>query len=74
LDALDVTARLPVALPPDVGENLTLKLTLWPALKVIGKLKPLAVNAALVVVAAEIVTLVPPELVRVSASVWELPT
>jgi len=41
---------------------------------VIGKFKPLAVNAEPVVVAAEIVTLVPPELVRVSASVWELPT
>jgi hypothetical protein len=41
---------------------------------VIGKLKPLAMNAELVVVAAEIVTLVPPELARVSASVWELPT
>ena len=70
---MDVTARLPVALPPDVGENLTLKLTLWPALNVIGKLKPLAVNAE-PVVAAEIMKLVPPELVRVSASVWELPT
>jgi len=74
LDALDVTARLPVALPPDVGENLTLKLTLWPALRVIGKFKPLTVNAGPVVVAAAIVTLVPPELVRVSASVCELPT
>ena len=28
LDALDVMARLPLALPPDVGENATLKLTL----------------------------------------------
>jgi hypothetical protein len=67
-------ARLPLTLPPDAGENVTLKVTLWPALKVTGKLKPLAANPEPVVVAAEIVTLVPPELVRVSASVWELPT
>jgi hypothetical protein len=46
-----------------------LKVTLWPALKVIGKLKPLAVNPELEELAAEIVTLVPPELVRVSAKV-----
>ena len=71
---MDVMARLVLALLPDVGENLTLKLTLWPVPKVIGKVKPLAVNAEPVVVAAEIVTLVPPELVRVPASVWELPT
>jgi hypothetical protein len=57
-----------------VGENVALKLTLWPAPKVIGKLKPLAVKPEPVALAAEIMTLVPPELVRVSASVWELPT
>lgn len=74
LDALDVMARLPLTLPPDVGENMTLKLTLWPTLKVVGKLKPLALNPEPVVVAAEIVTLARPELVRVSASVWDLPT
>ena len=74
LDALEVMARLPLALPPDVGENATLKLTLWPAFNVIGKFKPLAVNAELEEPAAEIMTLVPPELVRVSDRVWELPT
>jgi len=42
---------------------MTLKLTLWPTLKVIGKLKPLALNPEPVVVAAEIVTLARPELV-----------
>ena len=51
-----------------------MKVTLWPALKVIGKLKPLAVNAELEEPAAETMTLVPPELVRVSVRVWELPT
>ena len=51
---------------------MTLKLTLWPTLKVIGKLKPLALNPEPVVVAAE--TLARPELVRVPASVCDLPT
>ena len=51
-----------------------MKVTLWPAFNVIGKFKPLAVNAELEEPAAEIMTLVPPELVRVSDSVWELPT
>jgi hypothetical protein len=69
LDALDVMARLPVALPPDLGENVALKLTLWPAPNVIGKLKPLAVKPEPVALAAEIMTLVPPELVRVSVRV-----
>jgi len=41
---------------------------------VIGKFKPLVVNAELEELAAEIMTLVPPELVRVSDRVWELPT
>jgi hypothetical protein len=74
LDAVDVMAKLPLTLPPDVGENVTLKLTLWPAPKVIGKLKPLALNPEPVALTAEIVTLAPPELVRISASVWDLPT
>jgi len=74
LDAFDVIARVPLTLLPDVGAKLTLKLTLWPTLKVIGKLKPLALKPEPVALAAEIVTLAPPEFVRVSASVWELPT
>ena len=74
LDAFDVIARLPLALLPDVGVKVTLKLTLWPTLKVIGKLKPLALKPDPVALAAEIVTLAPPELVRVSVIVWELPT
>lgn len=64
--ALEAMAKLPVALPPAVGENFTLKLTLWPAVNVVGKVKPLTLNPEPVVLAAEIATLVPPELVRVS--------
>jgi len=74
LDAFEVIARLPLAPLPDVGANATLKLALWPAFKVIGKLKPLRVNAEPVALAAEMVTLAAPELVIVSTSVWEVPT
>jgi hypothetical protein len=74
LDAFEVIARLPLTVPPDVGVKVTVKLALWPALKVVGKAKPLAVKPEPVALAAEIVTLAPPELVRVSVIVWELPT
>ena len=74
MDGFDVIARLPLTVLPDVGVKVTLKLTLWPTLKVVGKVKPLAVKPEPVALAAEIVTLDPPELVRVSVIVWELPT
>jgi len=73
LDAFEVIARLPLAPLPDVGANATLKVALWPAFKVMGKLKPLRLNPDPVALAAEIVTLVAPELVIVSARVWEVP-
>jgi hypothetical protein len=73
LDALDVMVMLPLTVPDDVGENATLKLALWPALKVSGRLRPLAVKLE-VALTAEIVTLAPPEFVRVSARVCALPT
>jgi len=72
-DALEVMARLPLAPLPEVGAKVTLRLALWPAFKVRGKVRPLALNPEPVAVAAEIVTLVPPELVRVSASVVVVP-
>jgi hypothetical protein len=64
--ALEVMAKLPVTLPPAAGENFVVKLTLWPAVSVVGKVRPLTPNPAPAALAAEIVTLVPPELVRVS--------
>jgi hypothetical protein len=39
-DALLVTERFPEAEPPVVGVNVTLKLTLWPAARVAGKVSP----------------------------------
>src|ERR1700722_463364 len=74
LEAFEVIARLPLTLLPEVGANLILTATLWPTLKVIGKLNPLALNPEPIALAPEIVTFAAPEFVRVSASVWELPT
>lgn len=74
LDAFDAMARLPLAALPEVGVKVTLKLTLCPALTVIGNVKPLAVKPDPVALSPEIVTLAPPGLVRVSVIVWELPT
>jgi hypothetical protein len=74
LDALEVIARLPLKLPLELGEKVTLKLTLWPTLRVNGKVNPLSLNPEPVALAAETVMLPPPELVRVSTSVCEPPT
>jgi hypothetical protein len=73
LDAVDVMAKVPDELPTEVGENVVLKLTLWPGLNVTGKLTALVLKPAVAPI-AETVTLAPPELVSVSARVWELPT
>ena len=43
-DPSEVMVTLPVALPPVVGANFTLKLTLCPALNVTGSASPLILN------------------------------
>jgi hypothetical protein len=53
---------------------VTLKSTLWPTANVYGNVNPLVLNPEPVTFAPEIVTLPPPELPRISVSVWELPT
>jgi hypothetical protein len=68
LDAFDETANPPLVVLADVGENATLKLTLWPGFKVAGRLRPVVLKLD-VAPAAEIVTLVPPEFVSVSGNV-----
>ena len=68
LDAFDETVNPPLVVLADVGENATLKLTLWPGFKVAGRLRPLVLKLD-VAPAAEIVTLVPPEFVSVSGNV-----
>ena len=74
LEALLVMTRLPLTPPADCGANTTLKLgLLWPGPKVKGRLKPLMLYPAPVVVACVTVKLEPPELVSVSVKVLLLP-
>lgn len=72
LVALLDTEMLPVAAPVVVGAKLALKLVLWPAFSVKGKLRPVMLKPVPVAVAAVMVMLVPPELVSVSESVCVL--
>ena len=74
LEALLVSERVPPAAPADCGANTTLKLgLLWLGAKVKGRFKPFTANPLLVTAACVMVTLEPPELVRVSVRVWLLP-
>ena len=70
----EVTVMLPVALPVPVGANFTVKLTVWPALSVTGKVRPLILKPVPDAAAAVIWTFDPPELVNVSEIVWFVPT
>jgi hypothetical protein len=72
--ALLTIATFPLAVPPDVGAKVTLKVALWPAVRVVGRVKPLELKPVPVTVACEIVTLDWPELFRVAVSVCWLPT
>jgi len=74
LEPSEVTVTLPVALPAEVGANLTLKLTLCPLLRVAGSVKPVMLKLAPEALAAVIFRLDPPELVSVSVTVSLFPT
>ena len=73
-DAFEVMLTLPLAAPLVVGEKSTLNDVLWPAVKVKGTDRPLKLNPVPLAVAAEIVRLDPPVLVRVSDLLLLLPT
>jgi len=73
-EPLEVILRLPLAAPLAVGENRTVKDVLWPAAKVKGVVRPLKPNPAPATAVAEMVKLVPPELVRVPLSDFEVPS
>jgi hypothetical protein len=73
-EAFDVTVRLPLALPADCGVNVTVKVALWPAVRVIGVVTPLRLKPAPLIPTWEIVTLEPPVLVTVSDRACLLPT
>ena len=65
---------LPLAAPLVVGEKSTVYDVLWPAANVKPGASPLKLNPVPLAATAEIVTLVPPELVRVPVSDFEAPT
>ncbi len=73
-DPVEVMLTLPLAAPLAVGPKNTVKDVLCPALRVTGKDNPLRLNPVPLAAAAEILRLVPPELVRVPESEFEVPT
>jgi hypothetical protein len=73
-EPFEVTFILPLAAPLAIGEKATVNEVLWPALSVKGNVKPLRLNPLPLAVAAEIVRLVPPELVSVPVKDFEVPT
>jgi hypothetical protein len=74
LGASETIARLPLAAPAAVGENFTVKVTLWLGVSVVGKVSPVIEKPVPVTLACEMVTLDPPVLVRVSDKLALLPT
>jgi hypothetical protein len=74
LDASERIARFPLTAPVPVGVNLAVKVTLWPALRVAGRVSPVMENPVPVTFACEIVTAVPPVFVTVSERLAVLPT
>ena len=64
--AFEANVSEPLAVPPAVGANCTVNVTLAPADKVVGNESPLTLNAPALELAPEIVTSLPPELVMVS--------
>ena len=74
LDASDTRDRLPLTAPALAGANFTVKVTLWPAVSVAGKVKPLTEKPEPVTLACEIVAVAPPVFVTVSELLLVLPT
>ena len=73
-DPFEVMLTLPLTAPPEVGENFTVNEVLWPGVKVTGRVSPLMLKPVPLAAAAEIVTLVPPLLVRVSDWLLDVPS
>ena len=69
----EVMLMLPVAAPLVVGANTTVNDMLCPAFSVTGTVMPLKLNSLPLAVAAEMVTAVPPEFVRVPESDFDVP-
>ena len=73
-EAFELIVTVPVAVPVEVGANLTVYVALWPAARVKDELIPLRVNPAPLIVTFETETLVPPVLVIVPDKDWLAPT
>ncbi len=73
-EALDVTVTAPLALPVEVGANLTVYVVLCPAASVNEVLMPLREKPAPLIVTFETETVVPPAFVIVPESDWLEPT
>src|ERR1700691_5261411 len=73
-DPLEVMLTLPLAAPAALGEKSTENEVLCPAAKVTGRDSPLKLNPVPLALAAEIVRLAPPVLVRVSDRLVLLPS
>lgn len=73
-EPVDVMLTLPVTAPATVGEKSTVNDVLWPAVNVRGNVSPLKLNPVPLAVAAVIVRLVPPELVRLPVIDFEVPS
>jgi hypothetical protein len=71
---LEVMLTLPLAAPAVVGANFTENVVLCPVVKVTGKVRPLKLKPVPLALAAEMVRVDPPELVRVSERVVLLPS
>ncbi len=69
-----VTFTLPLAAPDAVGEKRTVNEVLWPAVSVTGNDRPLKLNPVPLALAAEIVRLLPPELVSVPLRDFDVPS
>ena len=65
--ALLLKGMLPLALPVVVGAKVALKVVVWPAVRVRGRVRPLMLKPVPVTAACDTVTLPVPVFVRVTA-------
>lgn len=72
--ASELTVRVPLAAPADVGVKIALKVVLCPALIVAGMLGPVKLNPLPLAEALDTVTLTPPVFVTVTGTDLLLPT
>ena len=74
LEAFDTIASVPLAAPAAVGVKVAVNVTLWVGLSVVGRVRLDIEKPVPVTLACEMVTAVPPELVKVSDRFALLPT